>query len=84
MCVCVSVCVSVCVCLCVCQCICLYVYTIVLAKHAGGFSETWHDDRFLPNLEHGLKVIENGYHGNKERQKKRNVIFPEKPFELYI
>ena len=46
------------------------------------FSETWNDDRFWPNLNHGLKNLENGYHGN---MKKPNMIFwLEKLLELQI
>ena len=43
------------------------------------FSETWHDDKFWPNLKYGLKKflknLKNGYHGN---QKANNVIFARK------
>ena len=36
------------------------------------FSETWHANRFRPNLKHGQKNLENSYHGN---EKKTNIVF---------
>ena len=46
------------------------------------FSETWHDDRACPNLKHGLKISENGCHGNEKKLKL--VILPEKSLGLQI
>ena len=37
---------------------------------------------FRPNLKHGQKFLENGYHGNEKKPKM--VFLPEKPLELQI
>ena len=56
-------------CLYVCLCVCLFVFMFVPSFWPNlwmDFSETWHDDRFWPNLKHGLKISENGYYGNEK------------------
>ena len=50
----------------VCLSVCMFLPLLSLIC-AGDFFETWHDDRFGPNLKHGLKKgRENDYHGNNK------------------
>ena len=70
------------VCLSVCLSVYVYVCTIILAKSVDGFLWNMHDDRFWPNLKHGLKILANAYYDNEKKPKM--VILPENPLELQI
>ena len=76
-----TVCLSVCVSVFLSVSVCMFVSS-VWPNLWVDLSETWHDDRFCPDLKYGLKSPVNSYQANEK--KPNMVFFPEKPLELQI